>query len=154
MNDTFCDRVVWQRSCSETTRPPTTRYTCGRGVAPKPRDFQPRATPHPRSPPLGCVSPPLLAHEWNTATCIREEMEYALEDDAVPFRVCREDQELEVNRFAGDWITLYLFATLFWLTELHQSAYTVLKTCRKSCSEDVPDELLGWPENLGSLPCA
>ena len=66
---------------------------------------------------------PLLAHEWITAMCIREEMEYALEDDAVTFWVCREDQELEVNRFGGGWITLHLFATLFWLTELHQSAY-------------------------------
>ena len=123
MNDTFCDRVVWQRSCSETTRPPATRYTCVEGVASKPRDLQPRATPRPRTPPLGCVSLPLLSHEWITATCIREEMEYALEDDAVTFWVCREDQELEVNRFGGDWITLHLFATLFWLTELHQSAY-------------------------------
>ena len=123
MNDAFCDRVVWQRSCSETTRPPATRYTCVEGVASKPRDLQPRATPHPRTPSLGCVSLPLLSHAWITATCIREEMEYALEDDAVTFWVCREDQELEVNRFAGDWITLHLFATLFWLTELHQSAY-------------------------------
>ena len=123
MNDAFCDRVVWQRSCSETTRPPATRYTCVEGVASKPRDLQPRATPRPRTPPLGCVSLPLLSHEWITATCIREEMEYALEDDAVTFWVCREDQELEVNRFGGDWITLHLFATLFWLTELHQSAY-------------------------------
>ena len=123
MNDAFCDRVVWQRSCSETTRPSATRYTCVEGVASKPRDLQPRATPRPRTPPLGCVSLPLLSHEWITATCIREEMEYALEDDAVTFWVCREDQELEVNRFAGDWITLHLFATLFWLTELHQSPY-------------------------------
>ena len=29
----------------------------------------------------------------------------------------------QVNRFAGDWITLHLFATLFWLVERHQSAF-------------------------------
>ena len=46
---------------------------------------------------------PLLTHEWITAMCIREEKKCALEDDAMPFQVCREDQELEVNRFAGDW---------------------------------------------------
>ena len=32
-----------------------------------------------------------------------------------------------MNRFAGDWITLHLFATLFWLTERHQSAFAWLK---------------------------
>ena len=46
---------------------------------------------------------PLLAHEWITAMCIHENKRCALVDDAMPFRVCREDQELEVNRFAGDW---------------------------------------------------
>ena len=35
--------------------------------------------------------------------------------------------EPEVHRCAGDWITLHLFATLFWLVERHQSAFSFLK---------------------------
>ncbi len=70
---------------------------------------------------------PLLTHEWITCMCLREEMEYDLESDEVPFRVRESDSEPEVNRFSGDWITSHLFATLFYLTERHQSAFAFLK---------------------------
>ena len=40
----------------------------------------------------------------------------------------REDlTEAEVNRFAGDWVSLRLFATISHLTERHQSAFAWLK---------------------------
>ena len=66
---------------------------------------------------------PLLAHEWITCLCQREEMEYDLPSDTTPYRVRVDPAEPEVNRFAGDWLTLHLFATLFFLTERHQSAF-------------------------------
>ena len=59
--------------------------------------------------------------------CFREEMEYDVEGDATPYRVHQDGAVREVNRFAGDWITLHLFASLFWLVERHQSAYSFLK---------------------------
>ena len=54
----------------------------------------------------------LLAHEWITCLCMREELEYTLEEDEEPF--CARDEEggVEVNRFAGDWVSLHMFATL------------------------------------------
>ena len=59
---------------------------------------------------------PLLTYEWISCLCLREEMEYDLETDTTPFRVCDEDSnESEVNRFASDWITLHLFQTLYYL---------------------------------------
>ena len=54
-------------------------------------------------------------------------MEYDLASDTTPFRVSVDPSEPEVNRFAGDWITLHLFATLFFLTERQQSAFAWLK---------------------------
>ena len=69
--------------------------------------------------------------------CVREEMEYSLDSDSVPFRVRSDDEEAEVNRFAGDWITLHLFATLFWLTERHQSAFAWLKNGGMKWAEKV-----------------
>lgn len=59
--------------------------------------------------------------------CLREEMEYTLEGETVPYRVRQDENEAEINRFAQDWVTLHLFATLFWLVERHQSAYSFLK---------------------------
>ena len=59
--------------------------------------------------------------------CIREEMEYDVEGDKEPYHVHSVEGEPEVNRCAGDWITLHLFATLFWLVERHQSAFSFLK---------------------------
>ena len=43
---------------------------------------------------------------------MHEEMEYDVEGDSEPFQGA-SDIEPEVNHFAGDWITLHLFATLF-----------------------------------------
>ena len=79
----------------------------------------------------------MLTHEWITAICIREEMEYDVEGDLVPFRVAQEDEAAEVNRFAGDWITLHLFSSLFWLTERHQSAFLFLKNGGTKWAEKV-----------------
>ena len=69
--------------------------------------------------------------------CIREEMEYDVEGDAEPYRVRREEGEPEVNRCAGDWITLHLFSTLFWLVERHQSAFSFLKNGGMKWAEKV-----------------
>jgi len=63
----------------------------------------------------------------NEARSLRQELEYDVAGDTEPYRVLATDDEPEVNRFAGDWITLHLFSTLFWLTERHQSAFAFLK---------------------------
>ena len=42
----------------------------------------------------------LLAHEWIACLCLREEMEYTLPSEKVPFRVQGEEGGPEVNRFA------------------------------------------------------
>ena len=63
----------------------------------------------------------------NEARFLRQEMEYDVPGDTERYRVLATDDEPEVNRFAGDWITLHLFSTLFWLTERHQSAFAFLK---------------------------
>ena len=39
---------------------------------------------------------PLLVHEWITAMCLREELEYDLPDDAVPYRVRSSHTDPEV----------------------------------------------------------
>jgi hypothetical protein len=80
---------------------------------------------------------PLLAQEWMSYMCQREEMEYDVDTDTVPFRVRANASEPEVNRFAGDWITLHLFATLFFLTERHQSAFAFLKNGGMKWAEKV-----------------
>ena len=83
---------------------------------------------------------PLLTHEWITCLCLREEMEYDVDGDEtpeVPFRVRADSSEPEVNRFAQDWITLHLFATLFYLTERHQSAFAFLKNGGMKWAEKV-----------------
>ena len=54
-------------------------------------------------------------------------MEYGLDTGEPPSRVRADPSEPEVNRFAGDWVTLHLFATLLFLTERHQSAFAWLK---------------------------
>ncbi len=55
----------------------------------------------------------LLTHEWIICLCCREEMEYDVEGDKEPFRVRANASELEVNRFAQDWVSLHMFATLY-----------------------------------------
>ena len=80
---------------------------------------------------------PLLTHAWITCMCLREEMEYSLDDDETPFRARASDAEPEVNRFADDWITLHLFSTLFYLTERHQSAFAFLKNGGMKWAEKV-----------------
>ena len=80
---------------------------------------------------------PLLAHEWMSCMMLREEMEYDLPSDKVPFRVRDKDDEPEVNRIAGDWVTLHLFATLFYLIERHQSAFAFLKNGGMKWAEKV-----------------
>ena len=69
--------------------------------------------------------------------CLREEMEYDLDDDEIPFRARASDTEPEVNRFADDWISLHIFATLFYLTERHQSAFAFLKNGGMKWAEKV-----------------
>jgi hypothetical protein len=81
---------------------------------------------------------PLLTHEWISCLCLREEMEYDLETDMIPYRVRAEDDNMfEVNRFASDWITLHLFATIYYLTERHQSAFAFLKNGGMKWAEKV-----------------
>ena len=89
----------------------------------------------------------LLTHEWISCMCLREEMEYDLEADEVPFRVRCKDGEPEVNRFASDWVTLHLFATMYWLAERHQSAFAFLKNGGFQWAQKVKDLM---PEDLAS----
>ena len=92
---------------------------------------------------------PLLTQEWMVCLCLREELEYDLHTDTTPFRVCENAAEPEVNRFAGDWITLHLFATLFFLTERHQSAFAFLKNGGMKWAEKVRHLT---PETLANRP--
>ncbi|CAK0887182.1 unnamed protein product [Prorocentrum cordatum] len=90
--------------------------------------------------------PQLLAHEWITRLCMREEMEYTLDtDEEKPYRVRENDDDPEVNRFAADWVSLHMFATLHFLTERHQSAFAFLKNGGMKWAEKVqhltPDAL-------------
>ena len=64
-------------------------------------------------------------------------MEYDVEGDTEPYRVRTDDMEPEVNRIASDWITLHLFATLFYLVERHQSAFAFLKNGGMKWAEKV-----------------
>ena len=71
--------------------------------------------------------PQLLAHEWVTCLCMREETEYDLDPDTEPYRARQHDNEPEVNRFVAGWVSLHMFATLQYLAERHQSAFAFLK---------------------------
>lgn len=79
----------------------------------------------------------LPAHEWITCLCIREEMEYTLPSESEPFRARREEGSPEVNRFAGDWVTLHMFATLYYLTERRPSAFAFLQNGGMKLAEGV-----------------
>ena len=70
---------------------------------------------------------PLLTNEGGSCLCLREEMEYGLPTDEEPFRAVSSDTDPEINRFAADWLSLHLFATLYQLTEQKQSAFAFLK---------------------------
>ena len=59
--------------------------------------------------------------------CTREEMIYNIEGEEEEFCIPEDEWPSGINRFAGDWITLHLFASLFWLVERHQSAFSFLK---------------------------
>ncbi|CAK0879109.1 unnamed protein product, partial [Prorocentrum cordatum] len=90
--------------------------------------------------------PQLLAHEWITCLCMREEMECILDtDEEKPHRVRENDDDPEVNRFAADWVSLRMFATLHFLTERRQSAFAFLKNGGMKWAEKVrhltPDAL-------------
>ena len=95
---------------------------------------------------------PLLVHEWMTYMLLREEMEYQLDTDDEPFVVRANDDEAEVNRFASDWVTLHLFATLYFLSERHQSAFAFLKNGGLKWAEKVrhlTPEVLANASRLG-----
>ena len=70
---------------------------------------------------------PLLTHECITCLCCREEMEHDLDEDETPFRLRADASKPEVNRFAQDWLALHMFATLYYATERHQSAFAFLE---------------------------
>ena len=109
------DWQVWSQA-----RPNLWRYGDGGNLDPKRENY------------------PLLTHEWISCLCLREEMEYDLETDTIPYRVRGDDaNEPEVNRFARDWITLHLFATIYYLTERHQSAFAFLKNGGMKWAEKV-----------------
>ena len=68
---------------------------------------------------LGPARPtPLLTHEWISCLLLREEMEYTMDSDPGPYRAHDDPTAPRVNRFAADWITLHLFATIFWLAHV------------------------------------
>ena len=69
----------------------------------------------------------MLAHEWISCLCLREEMEYTIDSDEVPYRVRETEVDVDVNRFASDWLAIHMFATLHYLAERHASAFAFLK---------------------------
>ena len=50
--------------------------------------------------------------EWMNCIPLREEMEYDLPTDKEKFHACAESSGQEINRFAGDWVTLHIFSSL------------------------------------------
>ena len=80
---------------------------------------------------------PLLTREWITCLLRREEMEYCLDHNDDEFCVRDPDVPWEINRFAGGWVSLHLFATLFYLSERHQSAFACLKNGGLKWAEQV-----------------
>ena len=79
---------------------------------------------------------PLTMREWICCLCRREEMQY----DVRPgegYTVRASDVAWEINRFAGDWTSLHLFATIDYLAERHQSALAFLKSGGLKWAEQV-----------------
>ena len=58
---------------------------------------------------------------------LREELEYTLPSDSEPFKVMEKETDPEINRFADDWLSLHLFATLYQLSEQRKSVFAFLK---------------------------
>eukprot|EP00974_Lingulodinium_polyedra_P012107 1169027-Lingulodinium_polyedra.AAC.1 len=54
-------------------------------------------------------------------------MEYTLDSESEVYRVRAEEGGPEVNRFASDWVSSRMFATLDYLIERHLSAFAFLK---------------------------
>jgi hypothetical protein len=69
----------------------------------------------------------LTLHEWMCCMLLREEMEYSLPTDTEPFKVRAADGNIEINRFAGDWVTHHLFSSLRVLASQQESAHAFLK---------------------------
>ena len=70
---------------------------------------------------------PLPLVEWMSCMLIREEMEYSLPTDSEQFKVRPSDSDLEINRFAGDWVTHHLFSSLRVLASQQESTHAFLK---------------------------
>ena len=70
---------------------------------------------------------PLTTREWICCLCRREEMEYDV-NPGEGYTVGTNHTDWEINRFADDWISLHLFATIDFLTERHQSAFALLRS--------------------------
>jgi hypothetical protein len=69
----------------------------------------------------------LTLHEWMCCMLLCEEMEYSLATDTEPFKVRAADGNIEINRFAGDWVTHHLFSSLRVLASQQESAHAFLK---------------------------
>ncbi|CAK0876829.1 unnamed protein product [Prorocentrum cordatum] len=55
----------------------------------------------------------LTPNEWMRCLFVREDMEYDLPgEEPGAFRVCDRKSQAEINRFAGDWVTLRLFSSI------------------------------------------
>lgn len=79
---------------------------------------------------------PLTTREWICCLCRREEMEYGV-CPGESYTVGTNRTDWEINRFADDWISLHLFATIDFLTERHQSAFAFLKSGGLKWAEQV-----------------
>ena len=69
---------------------------------------------------------PLTLLEWMACMLVREEMEYDCPGDQIPFRVRAAGSGPEVNRFAGDWVTLHIFSSLRVLASQQESSHAFL----------------------------
>ena len=65
--------------------------------------------------------------EWMCCLLVREEMEYDMPTDKEPFSVRAAGSGPEINRFAGDWVTLHIFSSLRVLASQQQSTHAFLK---------------------------
>ena len=69
----------------------------------------------------------LILQEWMSCLLLREEMEYDMPTDTVPFCARASDSGPEINRFASDWVTLHIFSSLRVLASQQETIFAFLK---------------------------
>ena len=70
---------------------------------------------------------PLTIIEWMCCLLLREELVYSLPTDMEEFTGLVSENGMELNRFAGDWVTHHMMSSLRVLASHQESAHAFLK---------------------------